>query len=300
MNIYENLVTFKQPSAVALGYFDGIHIGHRKVISQTAGQGQFGLTPLVFTFTERPYAVLSNKESEYLITRQDKTKILDELNISVIYYIDFKIIKNLTAEEFTKQILFKVLNAKKIFCGNNHRFGKGGIGNVNFLETFGQRFGMEVCAVPSVDFNGEQVSSSNIRELIKNGCIEEANRLLFKPFGFEGIVIQGNNLGKKMNIPTMNQQIPEAFTQIKFGVYASVSSLRGVTYKSITNVGQKPTVGNYLPLCETLLLDYTGSDFYGESVDLRLTHFLREEKKFGSLQALQTAINKDIQVRKHI
>lgn len=299
MKIIRNLENKeKNPTAVALGFFDGVHLGHRKVISGAAGQSSKGLTPTVFTFSDMPSAKIKKRSPGLLTTNSEKARIMEELGIELLYSVDFDSIRDLSHEEFLEEVIYKTLNAKMIFCGENYRFGKNALGNYSFLMKRGKDYGIETVLVESVILDGQPVSSTRIRNCIENGRIKEANKMLGRYFGVSQTIVAGNKIGRTMGTPTINQQVPPGGVLPRFGVYASAVTVKGKTYCGVTNVGIKPTVGSKTPLYETWIIDFSG-DIYGETADIRLLEFIRPERKFEGLDQLKAEIFKNgIQAQK--
>ena len=291
MQTFYEILPEKNETAVALGYFDGLHKGHRNVITQTAAQKSNGLTPVCLTFSKSPKSVLTGTPQNALMTRQDKINTLACLGIERVYEADFEKMKNMSAESFAKDILLDTLRAKKLFCGFNYRYGKNGEGDVNSLGAFCEQNDIELTVIPPQQSEGEVVSSTLIRELISSGNIKRANELLCGRFGFCSVIEHGKRLGRELGTPTINQPLCSELVVPKFGVYASIVTLEnGDTYCGVTNIGIKPTVGGITPLCETWMPKYTGEEIYGQNADIRLIEFIREEKKFLSLEELKYTI----------
>ena len=287
---YEILPENKNTS-VALGFFDGIHSGHRKVIENTVAASNEGLVPVCFTFSQNPKAVLSKGECKAVMTTDDKYNTLKELGIEHIYCIDFKSIMDMNAEDFVNDILFGKLKAKKLFCGFNYRFGKNGEGDVLLLEKLCKKNNATLTIMPPDTENGEVVSSTLIRTLIKNGNVKRANKLLCGRFGFTAEIQHGKKLGRMLGTPTINQPLCKELVVPAYGVYASAITLEnGEVYAGVTNIGIKPTVGGTTPVCETWMPEYSGGEIYGCKADIRLLDFIRAEKKFCDLDELKTAI----------
>lgn len=280
-------------SAVALGFFDGLHLGHTRVIVQALVQE---LTPIVFTFSGS--SVLPKfRQREDITAHEFKLELLERMGVKHIYAPDFADVKDMTAEQFVEEILIERLNAGFVSCGYDFRFAKGGRANADTLREICLKRGIEVCVVPAVELEGEAVCSTRIRELIKLGDIEKANRLLGYELTYCREVIHGKENGRKMGFPTINQTIPEGMTIPKFGVYKSRTKIGGADYPSITNIGVKPTIDleageRRVPLMETHIIGYNG-DLYGERISVSLLGYLREERKFDGLQELSEQLEKD-------
>ena len=283
----------KNKTAVALGFFDGIHLGHRAVIGEMIkASNECGLVSSVYTFYKNP-ASLFGKSVEVLTPNEERLHILNEMGVQQVVYDDFEKIMNLEPLEFVEEVLVKRFNASQVFCGFNYHFGKGGTADSQVLKDLCGRYGIDVTVVDPVIFEGEPVSSTRIRKLIKQGDIIKANELLGHRFGFSSVIEEGNHIGRLMDTPTINQKLPENLAIPKFGVYTSIVTVEGEQYAGVTNIGVKPTVGEYNPLSETWLPLYKGKDLYGKKTDIRLVCFQRPEKKFGSIEELQSAIKND-------
>ena len=279
-------------TSIALGFFDGIHSGHRKVIQSTVQAKSEGLCPVCFTFLQNPKNVLGKLEnSEAVMTAEDKEKTLKALGIEYICCIDFKSIMNMQADEFVKTILFDKLKAKRLFCGFNYRFGKNGEGDIHLLEKLCRENNVILTVKPPDTESGEVVSSTLIRSLIKQGNVKRANKLLCGKFGFSAEIQHGKKLGRMLGTPTINQPLCKELVVPAYGVYVSEVTLEdGRVFAGVTNIGIKPTVGGTIPVCETWMPEYNGGEIYGCKADIRLLDFIRAEKKFDSFDELKNAI----------
>lgn len=278
-------------TAVALGYFDGLHLGHIGVIG--AALARRDLKPAVFTFncdTTLP----KFRSPEDIISFENKRELMEKMGVEYICAPDFAEVCTLTDEDFVRELLRERLNAGFACCGRNFRFGLGGYGTPERLTEIGARYGMDVEIVEDVCLDGELISSTRIRELIRNGDIEEANRLLGYELMFKLPVVEGNRIARTLSFPTINQIIPKTNVIPRFGVYASYVSVHGRHYRGITNIGIRPTVvDGGETVMETHILNFDG-ELYGESVAVSLTRFLRPERKFASLDELKRHIAEDI------
>lgn len=289
-NFFE-ILPEKSGTAIALGYFDGLHKGHRNVISLAAAEKENGLMPVCFTFSKSPKSVLYGTQSNALMTNEDKIKTLERLGIERTYQADFEKIMNMPAKDFAQKILIDTLKAEKLFCGFNYRYGKNGEGNAETLKSFCESKGITLMVVPATESRGEVVSSTLIRKLIADGNVKRANELMCSRFGFSSVIEHGKRLGRELGTPTINQPLCSELVVPKFGVYASIVTLEsGETYCGVTNIGIKPTVGGNTPLCETWMPKYSGGEIYGQSADVRLLEFIRKERKFSGIDELKNAI----------
>lgn len=289
-NFFE-ILPEKSGTAIALGYFDGLHKGHRNVISLAAAEKENGLTPVCFTFSKSPKSVLNGTQSNALMTNEDKIKTLERLGIERTYQADFEKIMNMPSKDFAQEILIDTLKAEKLFCGFNYRYGKNGEGSAETLKSFCESKGITLTVVPATESRGEVVSSTLIRKLITDGNVKRANELMCSRFGFSSVIEHGKRLGRELGTPTINQPLCSELVVPKFGVYASIVTLEnGDSYCGVTNIGIKPTVGGNTPLCETWMPKYKGGEIYGQSADVRLLEFIRPERKFSGIEELKNAI----------
>lgn len=266
--------------AIALGMFDGVHMGHKAVLS---GAVDSPFKSVAVTFSSIP-----SKLGGSIMTVADKEKKLRSIGIDEILFLDFFEIKDLSPEEFL-QMLSKKYDVGKICCGFNYRFGKKAAGDTNFLFDWCKTHNVEFFECPEVLFDGKTISSSYIKSLIASGEIEKANLLLGSEFSFTAEVRHGDRRGRTMGFPTINQLYPENLTAPKCGVYQTVVTIQGKEYDGVTNLGFRPTyITDYIS-AETYILDYSG-ECYGEQVETRLVRFIRDEQKFKSLAALKNAI----------
>lgn len=291
MRCYTELTEQKVNTAVALGFFDGLHRGHRSVLLPAAGEKQNGLTPVCLTFEQSPKSVISGIDAPLLMTGGDKVKALEKLGIEMAFFLDFKTVMGLSAEEFFDEIIAGKLNAKKLFCGFNYRFGKNAQGDINTLGALCASRGIELNVAPPYKIGSEVVCSTLIKQKIAYGRVREANMMLGSLFGFCAPIEHGKRLGRELGTPTINQAVQNGLILPKFGVYASRVTLQsGETYCGVTNVGIKPTVGGEAPLWETWMPQYRGGEIYGQTADVRLLDYIREEKRFDSLLELKKEI----------
>lgn len=300
MNIFYNLKEKREKTCIALGFFDGIHLGHIKVIKEMLKYAkENSLASCLLTFKSAPKYVLnqtSNEAEKYILQENEKICILENLGVENLYIIDFESILNLSADDFIEKVLIDKFNAKHIFCGFNYHFGKGGKSTAVDLSEKCQKYGVKVKIIAPKKLNAETVSSSLIKKLLATGKIEKVNSLLGRCYSYDLPVIKGEKIGSKILLPTINQKFPENFFIPKFGVYKSKVSINGKDFNGITNIGVAPTLKNEpFPLSETYILDFQREKLYNENVKVSLLKFLRPELKFNSLEELKNAIDLDIQ-----
>ncbi len=280
----------EKPTAVALGFFDGVHLAHRKILNGAVLSKAEGLLPTVFTFK----SLFKKAPTGELTTAKEKSQIFETLGIDALIIADFEHIKDFSPEEFVKEILHEKLNAKKVFCGYNYRFGKGAEGDIFALKEICRKYDIEVFVTQELALNGEEVSSTQIKKLLAEGDVTKANTLLSTIYSFEGEIIHGEKLGRRLGTPTLNIELSERKFLPRFGVYAAEVAIDGNRYRAVLNLGKKPTVkGDEKVTLEAYLLDVTG-DFYGNFARAELLEFLRDEQKFSSLEELKKAIHADI------
>ena len=286
----------KNGIALALGTFDGFHIGHKKVIENAVASNK---TPKVLLFNEHPQKVLKKKSPGELITETDKIKLLGEWGVEPIV-INFSDIMTLAYEEFFYEIIVKKIGASVLSCGFNYHFGAKALGNTENLKTLCEKENIELLVSAPVEYKGEPVSSTRIRNAIRNGDIEDANNMLGREFSYDFLVVHGDARGRTIESPTINQFFSEDFIVPEYGVYASYSIIDGKKYPSVTNVGVRPTIEGFSKeRSETNIIGFDG-DLYDKNISVHLLKKIREEMKFGSLDELRNQIAKDREVSKII
>ncbi len=275
------------PTAVALGILDGIHRGHQAVIASAVAQRD--LAPAVFTFTIVGRGAPSAKKDFYhLMTDSTKERILEELGVQYLYSPEFEQFKEMEGRQFVRYLHDKV-KARAICVGDDFRFGRGAACSVKEMHRFCEELDIRLKVVSPVLQDGERISSTQIRRLVEEGDIARANLLLGHCFSYDFEVVRGRQLGRRLQLPTINQKFPADFIQPKFGVYASYVLVDGRRYPSVTNIGVKPTVGSDCVSSETYIMDLC-EDLYGRRVPVHLIEYLRAEERFASLEALREAI----------
>lgn len=279
------------PKGVALGLFDGIHLGHQKVIQMAAAAGK-GLEPWVFTFSTMREQPPGKQGGGKLLTDRSRDRILEDLGIVSLFCPEFTQIREMDPRQFVDEVLVGRLRAGMVSCGGNFHFGKGAAGNSEHLRALCAEKGIEVRIAPLVEVEGVTVSASRIRQLIEAGLIRQAKAMLGRRFSIDFAVEEGRKLGRTLDYPTINQSFPMDFVRPRFGVYASIVRLDGIRYAGVTNIGVKPTVGSDRLLAETYIRDYYG-DLYGQCITVELVEFLRPERKFDSIEALRIQIQED-------
>lgn len=269
---------------LAIGMFDGVHIGHRTVL--TAALLQDTLSPAVFTFS---YADAPKKGAP-LQTEEERQQLFEQMGFADLFCADFSAVCDMTPAAFV-DMLYDALSVRSIVCGFNFRFGKNGAGDTALLQTLCEKRGIRLAVQPPVTADGASVSSTRIKEAFAAGNIETAARLLGRAPTVCSAVIGGQHLGRTLGSPTINQPLADTVLP-RFGVYAAVALVDGKMLPAVTNVGVHPTVGKVAPQAESYILDYSG-DLYGKTVPVSLVHFLRPEKAFDGIDALRAQIGAD-------
>lgn len=278
--------------AIALGNFDGIHLGHTAVLdSAVQAARELDMTPAVLLLEPLPAYVIDGREAPELITQADKENLFADMGVEVVR-TDFRKIKDYSPQEFFVKILAGELNAGMLCCGFNYRFGKNGEGDSNLLGWLCEITGIGLNVIPAVSVGGEAVSSTRIRAAIECGDIELANSMLGREFGYTLTVVHGDHLGRELGCPTLNQLFPDGFIVPKYGVYSSRTCVDGVWYRSVTNIGIRPSFENDEQRSETHIIGYCG-DLYGREIEVRLLSYKRGEMKFNSLDELKAQLEKD-------
>ena len=278
--------------ALALGTFDGLHRGHLNVLKATKEFALDGFVPGVLLFDCHPLVAVKGFAPPLLITKEEKEESIKKMGLLPIP-ISFDEIRNLTPEEFVKDILVNRLNVGAVVSGDNFHFGKNGQGNSEILEALCKKYDIIYSKAENVFYKDQLISSTRIRNALESGDIEEANEMLGRKFSYDFLVVEGNKIGKKyFGFPTINQHFPIDFINLKHGVYASQSTVDDVVYPSVTNFGCHPTIGGDKVLSETCILGFDG-DLYNQRIKVELLSFIRGEKKFDSKEELKEQIDKD-------
>jgi len=289
-------------SVVALGNFDGVHIGHQKLIERAVLLAkEENLSSVVFTFSELPInAIKGNKIIKNILTSEDKTILIEALGVDYLVCVPFdKDIQTTKPEEFAKNILVNKLNCKFAVCGFNYSFGYMGAGTSESLISYGKELGFNVDVINEIKIDNKTVSSTLIRQCLLEGDVAAFQKFTGRPYQLTGKVIEGNHLGTRMGFPTINLNLDNTMALPKNGVYSTdifIEDDNGneLNYSGITNVGNKPTVGTFDKNAETYIFDYSGN-LYGKKVNIYFKNFIREEKKFENIEELEKQIALDIQ-----
>ena len=301
MNIYHNLDSIQRldNAVVTSGTFDGVHIGHKKILSRLKELSeQSGGETLVLTFWPHPRTVVSENGQtlQLLSTIEEKIELFARLGINHLAIIPFtRSFSELTSNEFIQQVLVDKIGTKKLVIGYDHRFGKNREGSFEFLKDNCSQYGFEVEEIPRQDIEDLAISSSRIRTALLTGQIEEANELLGRPYTISGNVVKGKQLGRTLGFPTANVHPDESYKLIpQNGVYVVRANYKGGVFNGMLNIGTRPTVDGTSKTIEANLFDFE-REIYGENVQLELLHYLRHEQKFNGLPELMEQIKRDKQ-----
>ncbi len=299
MKIYEGLEGFTpiKNAVVTSGTFDGVHLGHQKILKRIReiARNIRGETVLI-TFWPHPRLVLYPNEHNLrlLSTFEEKAKLLRQLGIDHLITIPFtQEFSQLSSEEFIKKVLIEAIQTKMLVIGYDHRFGKNREGSFEYLKANSSDFGFELEEISRQDVEEIAVSSTKIRKALESGDVKTAESCLGRPYELNGLVIKGQQIGRSIGFPTANIHIPNDYKLIpKDGVYAVEASVEGTLYKAMLNIGNRPTVDGTKKTVEANLFDFQG-DLYDKQITVYFHEFLREERKFGSLEELKEQLVQD-------
>jgi len=298
MSKVKNIETYTstEPTVVTLGTFDGVHIGHQKIIKRLINTGKLqDLKSLILTFFPHPRMVLQKDSNIKLInTIDERSEILDDLGLDYLLIKTFtKAFSRLSAEDFVKQILVDKLHAKKVIIGYDHRFGRNRNADINDLKRFGETYGFNVEEISVQDIDDVAVSSTKIRNALNDGNIAKANSFLGYNFMLNGTVVKGKGLGKQLEYPTANIYIEEDYKLIpKRGSYIVNASIDNKLFFGMMNIGINPTVNGDKETVEVHFFDLK-KDIYNQKVQINLLKRIRDEQKFESIEDLKAQLQKD-------
>ena len=298
MKVFHSINQFesKSKTIVTLGTFDGVHVGHKKIIERLLlSAKELKCESLVLTFFPHPRMVLQkDSDVKLLNTIEEKSDLLAKTGLDnlVIHPFD-QAFSRLTAEEFVKNILVDAFNIKKIIIGHDHRFGRNRTANIDDLIAFSKIYDFEVEQISVQEINDVAVSSTKIRNAILNGNIELANTYLDYKYSFEGKIVKGKQLGRTIGFPTANFELENNYKLIpENGVYVIESQLNKKMFFGMMNIGFNPTVSGNAKTIEVYYFDFDG-DLYNKKISVSILHRLRSEQKFDSLEALKKQLNLD-------
>ncbi|WP_298214065.1 bifunctional riboflavin kinase/FAD synthetase [Acidocella sp.] len=285
-------------ASVALGNFDGVHKGHAAVL-RAAHAARPDAPRAVLTFEPHPREFFRPQDPPFRLTlAAERAAILESLGVDILYQIPFDAaFAHLTAEAFVQEVLFQGAGAAHLSCGADFAFGHRRGGDVAFLAARAETLGMGLSVVPAVTDAEGPISSTRIRRLLQEGYPERAADLLGRPHSIRGVVEHGDARGRTIGFPTANIRLGRHLEPQR-GVYAVTAHLGGALVKGVANIGLRPTVGGTESRLEVHFLDFAG-DLYGQEIAVRLRHFLREEQKFPSFEALKAQIARDAAAARH-
>jgi riboflavin kinase/FMN adenylyltransferase len=286
----------QRPTVLTLGVFDGLHLGHQLIMRTVVERARaVDAVPTVITFDPHPRAVLHPESAPPLLqTLDQKVEGFGVLGIEQTIVVHFTPeFAQIRAEDFLREVVNERLHAKEIYLGKGFAFGHDREGNIELLRRVSQQLGFFADEVPEVRLRRQRVSSSRVRELLSEGKVNLARRLLGRPYGLEGLVERGDERGHRLGFPTANLH-PKNRVIPRNGVYVTGALIDGQWRRSVTNVGLRPTFGaDTEPSVETFVIDWAG-DLYGDVVRVRFLHGLRDERKFGSIEELKAQIEHDV------
>lgn len=281
--------------AVAIGVFDGLHIGHEAILAETRARAhELGCRSTVFSFEPMPSEFFSSADPPPRLTRfRERFERLVELGLDELFCPPFGRIRELSIEPFIEQVLCRALKAAHVVVGDDFRFASGRAGTLADLAAAGKRFDFGLTAVPSVVLDGERVSSTAIRRALAAGDLARARAMLGRPYAMSGRVVRGLGLGRKLGFPTANVQLKRRRTPVD-GIFAArVTGLGGVSYDGVASVGTRPAVGGGQPLLEVFIFDFD-RDIYGEHITVHFIERLRGEQDFATLDLLTAQMRADV------
>ena len=283
-----------ESSAVALGFFDGVHLGHSFVIKSMIRKAQkSGLTPCVVTFSNHPVEILQNIKVPLIVTLEKRLELIQNLGVEAVLLLEFsKELIELSAESYLKNILIESLHPQFITVGFNHSFGANKKGNSEFLQSNSEKYGYELLSIPPVEFNSQIVSSSLIKKCITNSNFESASEYLGRDFSISGEVVRGRGLGHKIGFATANIFQDETSVEIPNGVYSGWAKVQGKQHKAMINVGTAPTLKDGQKTIEAHLLSFD-KDIYNQIIEVGFIRKIRDEKRFASQEELVAQIERD-------
>jgi len=294
MIVKNEIITLKN-SVIALGFFDGVHAGHLKIINRLVECARkYNIPSAIITFKQSPAEFFLQNVS-YITDNNQKEQIISKLGVDYMFELNFdKNLKDMTHHEYLK-ILCNNLNPKAIITGFNHTFGEKKLGTPEYLKQNESTYGYEYIEVPAVKMSEEIVSSTLIKHYLSIGDIKTATSMLCREFAISGSVIEGNKIGRTIGFPTANIKYPDKIIQIPYGVYQCDVEVNKKYYKGILNYGKKPTIKETkkTPVAEVHIIGFN-SNIYGEQITVNIKNKIRDERKFESLEELKKQISEDL------
>lgn len=298
MEIITNTTDFylEKETAVAIGKFDGVHIGHRRLLEEILSCKRKGMAACVFTFDPAPAILFGQSDGKELTTKEEKRLLFERMNVDIL--IEFPLSPENAAippVTFAAEILAKQMNTRFVAAGNDLSFGAKGEGNADLLRRLGPELGFTVKTIDKVRLNGQEVSSTYVRHMVESGDLILAEKLMGMPYMVAGRVATGKRIGRTLGFPTVNILPGEGKLLPPNGVYYSSVRYNGRSYRAISNVGCKPTVTDeHVMGVETYLYGFD-KEIYGESIEVYLHEFRRPEQRFEDVEALRRQLQQDIE-----
>ncbi|WP_262915778.1 bifunctional riboflavin kinase/FAD synthetase [Chryseobacterium taklimakanense] len=297
MKIFQNFRSFSsgKPLALSLGMFDGVHLGHQTIISELKRiASEKNLESAVLTFWPHPRLVFNpNEDLKLLNTLEEKTTLLENFGIENLFLKNFdEEFRNLTGEEFVKQVLVEKLNVKHLIVGHDHVFGKNRSGNFQLLEKLAPELGFEVEQMEAVNIYNNNISSTKVRNALLEGNIKEASLMLGYNYSLTGTVVHGKKIGRTIGYPTANIDVDSLKLLPKKGAYIVEVLFEGKVYRGMLSIGTNPTVNGEKLTTEVYILDFN-EDIYGREITVKFRDFLHEEIKFEGFEKLIERLDED-------
>jgi riboflavin kinase/FMN adenylyltransferase len=297
INGFENLPSFSQQTVVALGNFDGVHLGHRRILEFVTREAtRLDLVSMVLTFSPHPEKILGKRRIKMIQTLEQRLEEIKTFGIQAVLVIPFdRKFSNLTPREFVKEIIIDLLRAEAVVVGDEFRFGRNRQGDIALFQKITSKFDIQVFSLSSVAKNGRKVSSSLIRKFLQEGRMEAANSLLGRPYAIDGRVIKGKSQGKVIGFPTANIQTDNEITPP--GVFITKVKYGSEDHPSLTNIGECPTFEKKEKNIESYIIDFD-RNLYRRKIRIYFFKKIREEMKFSTPQDLSRQIKRDIEAAK--
>lgn len=294
-----NIRPFTQGCVLTIGNFDGVHLGHKQILHKLKQRGQeLGMPCIAMTFEPQPRELFDAAQAPArLCNLAEKTELFANESLDGLACMAFNArFRSLSAQQFVKQVLVDGLNVKALIVGDDFRFGCDRSGDFSYLKEEGKKYGFTVQDTHTVQQQGQRISSTLIRQCLKDGELAQAAKLLGRPYSISGRVAHGQKLGRTLGVPTANVILKREKTPL-VGVFAVTVATPLGEYKGVANIGMRPTVGGVTPILEPHLFDFSG-DLYGQRIRVTFNEKIRDEKRFNGLDELKAAIHQDIQLAK--
>jgi len=303
VEIHKGAHTFKprKGTVVTIGTFDGVHVGHQKIIQRLVQSAKANdLESVVLTFFPHPRMVLQKDTTLKLInTIDERARLLGNLGLDHLVIHPFtEAFSRYTADEYVKEILVDALQAKRVIIGYDHRFGRNRNANITELRAYGEQYDFEVEEISKQELDDVAISSTKVRKALEKGDIERGNSYLGVAFSITGEVVKGKQIGRTLGYPTANIKVPETYKLIPAqGVYVVSATIQDRVIYGMMNIGTNPTVGGTTQTIETYFFDFD-QDLYGQTITISLLKYIRGEAHFTSVDALKEAMHKDASISK--